>query len=150
MAFQFRKTEDKEKQEIFAERAFTLKNEFSASNSAFEEEARPRKLARAVPTVLSQGSFLEGTFTFEDPACIEGTLIGNVSSCSTLLVSETALVEANAVVDKLVVYGSLEGNVEASDLVEIFPGASLKGDVKTARLIVHDGGFLIGRVEKQQ
>lgn len=149
MAFQFRKTEDKEKQETFVERAFTLKNEFSLSNASSEEVSAERSVARQVPTVLSQGSFLEGTFTFEDPACIEGTLIGNVTSCSTLLVSETALVEANAIVDKLVVYGSLEGNVDASDLVEIFPGASVKGDIKTSRLIVHDGGFLIGKVEKQ-
>lgn len=144
MAFQFRKTESKEKQETFDNRSFTLKNEPRASSEeVFEQKARP------VPTVLSQGSFLEGSFAFEDPVCVEGTLVGNVTSGSTLLVSETALVEADTKVDKLVVYGSLEGDVEASELVEIFPGASVKGDIKTSRLIIHDGASFSGRVDKQ-
>lgn len=103
-------------------------------------------IAKELPTVLAAGSTIEGNFSFDEPVCVEGTVVGKISSDSTLLVSESAVVEAETSVSKLIVYGNLEGDVNASELVEICPGAELVGNVSTKRLIVHDGGFLKGRV----
>lgn len=48
---------------------------------------------------------------------------------------------------EVVVLGSIQGNVEASDRLEIRKDAKLVGDIKTARIIIEDGAFFKGSID---
>ena len=43
--------------------------------------------------------------------------------------------------------GTIQGNVEASDKIDIRKDAKLVGDIKTARIIIEDGAYFKGSID---
>jgi cytoskeletal protein CcmA (bactofilin family) len=48
---------------------------------------------------------------------------------------------------EVVVLGNIQGNVDASDKLEIRKDARLIGDIKTARIIIEDGAYFKGSID---
>src|SRR6478672_10097720 len=48
---------------------------------------------------------------------------------------------------EVVALGSIQGNVEASDKIEIRKDAKLIGDIKTSRIIIEDGAYFKGSID---
>jgi cytoskeletal protein CcmA (bactofilin family) len=48
---------------------------------------------------------------------------------------------------EIVVLGSVHGNVEASDKIDIRKDARLVGDIKTARIVIEDGAYFKGSID---
>jgi cytoskeletal protein CcmA (bactofilin family) len=46
-----------------------------------------------------------------------------------------------------VILGNVQGNVDASDKLEIRKDARLVGDIKTARIIIEDGAYFKGSID---
>ena len=49
----------------------------------------------------------------------------------------------------IVVQGKLEGNVQASDRVELRKSAVVTGDISTQRISIEEGAYLKGKVDIQ-
>jgi cytoskeletal protein CcmA (bactofilin family) len=49
----------------------------------------------------------------------------------------------------VVVQGKLEGNIQASDRVELRKSAVVTGDISTQRISIEEGAFLKGKVDIQ-
>ena len=49
----------------------------------------------------------------------------------------------------IVVQGKLEGNVQASDRVELRKSAIVTGDITTQRISIEEGAYLKGKVDIQ-
>jgi len=47
----------------------------------------------------------------------------------------------------VIVLGTVHGNVETSDKLEIRKEAKLVGDIKTARIVIEDGAYFKGNVD---
>jgi cytoskeletal protein CcmA (bactofilin family) len=47
----------------------------------------------------------------------------------------------------VVVLGSIHGNVEAAERIEIKKDARLVGDIKTARIVIEDGAYFKGSID---
>jgi len=45
------------------------------------------------------------------------------------------------------VLGSIDGNVEALDKIDIRKDAKLVGDIKTSRIIIEDGAYFKGSID---
>ena len=108
-----------------------------------EEDLR-RRFGANIRSALGSGTVIEGTFRFDSPVCIDGTLLGEVSSTSVLIVGEEANVRARIKVGSLIVMGTVIGDVEATDLVEIRATGHLDGDILAKRLSVEEGGWFDG------
>jgi cytoskeletal protein CcmA (bactofilin family) len=48
---------------------------------------------------------------------------------------------------EVVVLGSIQGNVEAAERLEIKKDARLVGDIKTARIVIEDGAYFKGSID---
>jgi len=48
---------------------------------------------------------------------------------------------------EVAVLGSVQGNVEATDKIEIRKDAKVVGDIKTARIIIEDGAYFKGAID---
>jgi cytoskeletal protein CcmA (bactofilin family) len=57
------------------------------------------------------------------------------------------MVKATVRAREVVVLGSITGNVEAADKLEIRKDARLVGDIKTARIIIEDGAYFKGSID---
>lgn len=114
----------------------------------WEQELRQR-FGNNLKSALSKGTIIEGTFSFDSPVCIDGTLVGEVQSTSTLIVGPNATVSATIEVGSLIVLGSVSGPVVAVELVEVKAGGRLEGDVVTKRIAIEDGGYFLGHCRQR-
>jgi cytoskeletal protein CcmA (bactofilin family) len=48
---------------------------------------------------------------------------------------------------EVVILGNVQGNVEASDKLEVRKDARLMGDIKTARIVIEDGAYFKGSID---
>jgi cytoskeletal protein CcmA (bactofilin family) len=96
-------------------------------------------------TVLGSGTHFEGLLTFRGRARVDGSLSGEIAGHGLLVLGPGARAEARVEVDELVVAGEVEGDVRARRRVELLATGCIRGDVETPRLVIAEGGRLLGR-----
>ncbi len=88
---------------------------------------------------------ISGRITFPGNARIDGRLTGEVRADALLVVGPTALLRADVRAQSLVLFGTIEGSVCQSDVVELKPGSRLIGGLEASRVTVHAGAVFEGR-----
>jgi cytoskeletal protein CcmA (bactofilin family) len=97
--------------------------------------------------LLDKGCSFEGKLTFDGTVQINGNFQGEAYSDGTLIVGNDAHVEGNIFVDTLIVYGSVQGSIEAKSRLEMHVPAVIVADVKTKVLSVEDGVIFQGKCQ---
>ena len=105
---------------------------------------------KRIDSLIGTGTTLTGNIVFTGGLRIDGTVVGNVHAsngeASTLVISEQAKVAGEIRVSHLVINGEVQGPVYASDYLELQPKAKVKGDIHYARLEMHVGAAVEGRL----
>ena len=96
-------------------------------------------------TILSKDISFSGTLNFEKPFLIRGRLSGNIIAKGLLVVDEDAVVEANINASRVVIRGSVKGDVTATDKVEVTITGTLRGNVKAPEIFMETGCTFNGR-----
>jgi len=79
---------------------------------------------------------------------VDGEVDGTVEAMEhKLTIGPNGIVKATVRSREVVVLGSITGNVEAADKLEIRKDAKLVGDIKTARIIIEDGAYFKGSID---
>ena len=79
---------------------------------------------------------------------IDGEIEGTMEALEhTLTIGPHGIVHAAVKAREVVALGSITGNVEASDKIEIHKEAKLGGDIRTARIIIEDGAYFKGSID---
>ncbi len=125
------------------EKARSAQNLVSDLSLSAEEDLK-RRFGGNIRSALGPGTVIEGTFRFDSPVRIDGSLKGQVSSSSVLIVGEDACVEADIEVGSLIVLGTVDGTIEANELIELRGEGNLEGSIFTKRLVIGDGATFNG------
>ena len=96
-------------------------------------------------TILSQNIDFSGTLNFEKPFLIRGRLSGDIIARGILVVDEEAVVEANINASRVIIRGSVKGNVTASEKVEVAITGKLVGNVTAPEIFMETGCTFNGR-----
>jgi cytoskeletal protein CcmA (bactofilin family) len=64
-----------------------------------------------------------------------------------LTVGPNGKVMATVKAREICVIGTVTGNVEASDKIDIRKDAKLVGDIRTARIVIEDGAYFKGNID---
>jgi cytoskeletal protein CcmA (bactofilin family) len=96
-------------------------------------------------TVLSGDIDFSGTLVFEKPFLIRGRLCGEIVSQGLLVIDEGAVVEADINASKVVIRGSVKGNVTATERVELSVTGKLVGNVTAPEVLMETGCVFNGR-----
>ena len=96
-------------------------------------------------TILSSDINFSGTLNFEKPFLIRGRLSGNIVARGLLVVDEEAVVEANINASRVVIRGSVKGDVTASEKVEVTVTGKLTGNVTAPEIFMETGCTFNGR-----
>jgi cytoskeletal protein CcmA (bactofilin family) len=111
-------------------------------------QAPPALPAAADPATIGKSLHIKGEVTGSESLYIDGKLEGAVNlPVSRVTVGRNAQVFANITASEVVVHGTVRGNVNASDRVDIRSEGSLTGNVTTGRITIDDGAFLKGRID---
>jgi cytoskeletal protein CcmA (bactofilin family) len=91
---------------------------------------------------------IKGKISGDEDLQIDGKVEGSLAlNGQRLTVGRTGKLNSEVWARELVVYGTLTGNIHASDRVEIKKDGSVTGDITTARISVEDGAYFKGRIE---
>ena len=93
---------------------------------------------------LGKSSFFEGRLTLEGVFRLDGKVQGEIFHKGTLIMSETGVVKGKIEVSALILNGMVEGEVNATERVEIHSQGRLFGTISTPILVVQDGGVFEG------
>ena len=94
---------------------------------------------------VGHGTTLTGETSFQAMLRVDGHLIGSISSDSgTLIVGTNGQVDANISVAVATINGTVNGDINASEKIQLGRTAKVIGNVQTPRLIIEDGAVLEG------
>jgi cytoskeletal protein CcmA (bactofilin family) len=88
---------------------------------------------------LGEGTSFKGTLTFEGTVRIDGRLEGEIFTKDTLVIGETAQVQAVINAGTVVVSGTVRGDILASKKVEILSTGKLFGNISSPVLSIEEG-----------
>jgi cytoskeletal protein CcmA (bactofilin family) len=104
--------------------------------------------AQAAQTTLGAETVFSGTLSFKDSLRIRGKFDGEIDATGRLFIDAEAVVTARSIrATSVVVGGTVHGDIEAVDRVEMMPSAKVYGNVRTARLRIADGVIFEGACE---
>ncbi len=95
--------------------------------------------------LLGKDASLDGTLRFSKSLRICGRFQGIIDSTGFLNVAAGAEVRADIKAYAAVISGTVIGNIEVEDRLEMASGSRVCGDVKAAKLKISDGVFFEGK-----
>jgi cytoskeletal protein CcmA (bactofilin family) len=112
--------------------------------SGFENVNESRKETKMAN--LTHDANITGTIKFGESMRIDGNFDGElISDNGELIVGKTGNIKANIKVRSAVVEGRVDGNIRASDKVELKQNAHLIGDLQAKTLVVEKGVVFVGK-----
>jgi cytoskeletal protein CcmA (bactofilin family) len=95
-------------------------------------------------TFLGYGTKMSGQLHFEGSARIDGNLDGEIDG-KEITIGESAVVTAQISGDSIIVSGKVEGDITATQRIEIRATARIIGNITAPRLMIQDGAIFEGR-----
>jgi cytoskeletal protein CcmA (bactofilin family) len=100
------------------------------------------------PAVIGKSVMIKGQIFSREDLTIDGEIDGSVELHEhRLTVGPNGKLQAGVKAREVVVLGTIQGNVEASDKIDIRKDAKLVGDIKTARIVIEDGAYFKGSID---
>ena len=112
----------------------------------------PGSLDETTINLVATDTRIEGTVTVEAVSRVNGVLIGKVvaKDGSTLILSETSVVEGEILADTLFIDGYVQGKIHAKTRVVISRTGRVIGEVNTPSLVIEAGAFLEGKCKMEK
>ena len=104
--------------------------------------ARASDVSHAEPAVqahLGKGSRVEGKLTFEGSVQIDGQVEGEIEAQDSVIIGESAVVNAQISAGTIVLKGKVTGDIVARKRVELRAPAKLVGNITTPSVVIHEG-----------
>jgi cytoskeletal protein CcmA (bactofilin family) len=127
--------------------AYQYQSETASSNRAMSESesmARDIKEGR-LSGFVGYGTKLTGETNFQAMLRVDGHLTGTVTSdTGTLLIGSSGQVDADIMVASAIINGTVNGDIIATERLELGRTARVMGNIQTPRLTIEDGAILEG------
>ena len=99
---------------------------------------------------IGKSVVIKGELSGSEDLYVDGQVEGTISlKNNSLTVGTHGQVKASVEAKGIVVQGKLEGNVNASDRVDLRKSAIVTGDISTQRISIEEGAYLKGKVDIQ-
>jgi cytoskeletal protein CcmA (bactofilin family) len=100
---------------------------------------------------IGKSVLIKGELSGSENLFVDGEVEGRIElPGSNLVIGPNGRIKANIQAREVVVNGKVDGNITASERVELRKTASLSGDIVTARIIVEEGAFFKGSIDIQR
>ncbi|MBW4891221.1 polymer-forming cytoskeletal protein [Mucilaginibacter sp. HMF5004] len=100
---------------------------------------------QVISTLISTGCVIEGNIKAPNFVRIDGQVNGDVKIEEGLILGETGVVHGNIFTREIIVYGTVNGNIQA-DALRIQSTGKINGDIKTQTLQVEMGAVYNGKI----
>jgi cytoskeletal protein CcmA (bactofilin family) len=103
---------------------------------------------RSGSAALGKNVTVKGQIFAREDLTIDGEVEGTVECHEhRLTIGPNARVQAGLKAREIIIQGSIQGNVDATDKIDIKKEAKLVGDIKTSRIVIEDGAYFKGSID---
>lgn len=134
-------------------------NPFKAEPAGSTMPQSPERRVETEPPAATASSIahigksvqIKGELSGSEDLHIDGKVEGSIELRDhCLTIGNTGKVRANVNARKVVIYGSAEGNMRATDTVDIRKSGSLLGDLVVAGVSIEEGAYFKGSIDIQK
>lgn len=108
------------------------------------------EISSQVESIIGANTSVKGSLTSSGALRIDGQFEGDVSLTADLIVGESGRVTAQIAAKNALVAGSVTGNMDVTDKLELLPSAKVIGDLTVGSLIIGEGAVFKGKCEMRQ
>lgn len=122
----------------------------SPTSSTLPQAAKPSPSysERADVGHIGKSVVIRGELTGNEDLYLDGDIEGTIDLRDhKLVIGPNGKIKATISARDLVVHGRVEGNVTATERVELKKSCTLVGDVSTQRIVIEDGAFFKGAID---
>lgn len=106
-------------------------------------ERAPRTTA-----MIGENVFITGQIQAKEDLIVDGQLEGTIEALENkVTIGKNGKVKATVRAREVVIQGMVQGNVEASDKIDLRRDAHLVGDIRAARIAIEDGAVFKGSID---
>lgn len=112
-----------------------------------------KKIFDTIETLIGNGTTFKGDIVVTKSLRVDGTLIGNIEEAANVIIGETAKVQGNINANYVVIDGIVEGNITATECIELLNKSKVTGDLTTSILSINEGAVFKGKssmIEKEE
>ena len=109
---------------------------------------RTQPASSTAAAVITEGSDLDGTCSFNGSVIIAGQVKGEVSASGTLTVARAGRVEARLRAPVVIVEGAVVGSIVATERIELREHARVRGDLETPALVIEESAVFEGHTRR--
>jgi cytoskeletal protein CcmA (bactofilin family) len=107
----------------------------------------PTNAPEQVETVVGRESSIQGTIRSAHSIRVQGAAQGEIESKLAVFIEDSARVDAKVVAAEITISGQLDGQVFASNRVEIRPSGRVTGEIHAPTLVMQEGAFFDGQLK---
>jgi len=116
-----------------------------------KKEERDRTLKNEeIIAFLGKGTEFKGVITYEGTIRIDGKVEGEIVTKGTLIVGESATINAEVSAGTVISGGRITGNVRALERVQLLSSAIHSGSICTPILAIEEGVVFNGKCEMER
>jgi cytoskeletal protein CcmA (bactofilin family) len=103
---------------------------------------------RGSSATIGKAVRINGQINSKEDLYVDGDVEGTLEALDhKVTIGPNGTVHATVKAREVVALGSIQGNVEAADRIEIRKDAKLVGDIRTARIVIEDGAYFKGSID---
>lgn len=116
----------------------------------FGSNKRTPAFSEQVETIIGQATKIKGSVTAGGTIRVDGQVEGEIAAKGDIIVGETGAIQAQLKARSATIAGTVHGNVDVIDKLELTASGKLYGDIKTGVLIIGEGAIFKGSCEMRQ
>ncbi len=99
-------------------------------------------------TVIGKSITIRGEFSGAEDLFLDGTIEGSITvPDGRLTIGPNARIKADLSARDIIIFGQVNGNVQATGAVDLRQTAALKGDITAARLAIEENATIQGKAD---
>ena len=100
---------------------------------------------------IGKSVFIKGELNSREDLTIDGQVEGKIElKDHTLTIGSTGKTTAEVFAKALIVMGAINGNIAASEKVDLRDGAAVEGDIVAPRVVIAEGAHFRGSIDMQR
>ena len=125
---------------------YTTETQTASTRAISESDSMARDIKEGrLSGFVGHGTTLTGETQFQAMLRVDGHLIGTVTSATgTLIIGTNGQVDANILVAAAMINGTVNGDIVATEKLQLGRTARVMGNIQSPRLIVEEGAILEG------
>jgi cytoskeletal protein CcmA (bactofilin family) len=93
-----------------------------------------------INTLFGAGTSIDGTIEFSNTVRLDGNFKGKIlGNKGTVIIGNTAVVNAEIIVDVAIIMGEVNGTIKAKEKIEVYPPGRVAGDIEAPVVLIESG-----------